>query len=163
MRQFRINERIVAQQVMLILSDGKAFGKTSKAIALNMARQEGLDLVEVSNGNPPTCKIADFGKMQYDLRKSEKHKNHAPATKEIRIKYKTEAHDLEIKKKKIEEFLSKGHRVIFSMEVIGRERYVAGHAAKEKFEQMVREYFPNTKRNDIQENGKGYTVTLSPS
>ena len=162
MRNTRVNGGINAQQVMLILPDGKAHGKISKFDAIRMARDEGLDLIEVSSGQVPVCKIADYGKMQYDKSKAEKHKNHAPALKEIQVGYNTDIHDVEIKIKKINEFLTKGHKVLFTMNVKGRERYVAGHAARDKFEAMVRDYFPNAKVNDIQENGRGFLISLNP-
>jgi translation initiation factor IF-3 len=162
-RKFRLNERIIATNVRLILSDGTNQGQVTKAVALTMARNEGLDLIEVSDGIVPTCKIGDYGKMQYEKKKAEKHKNHAPDLKEIRINYGTDAHDIEIKRKKIDEFLVKGHKVIFAMIVKGRERYVTGNAAREKFNTMVREYFPTAKPNDIQENGKGFNITLFPA
>ena len=66
----RANERIRAQQVQVISSEGKNLGTLSTQEALNIARQEGLDLIEISpNANPPVCKIIDIGKYKYDLQK----------------------------------------------------------------------------------------------
>ena len=162
MRKFKINERIIATNVMLILSNGKPFGQVSRSEALQRAFQEGLDLVEVSDGVVPTCKITDFGKMQYEKNKAEKHKHHTPALKEMRIKYKTDEHDIEIKRRKVDEFLTKGHKVVFSMIVKGRERFVGVDAAKERFQDIVRDFFPTANVNDIRENCNCYSITLHP-
>ena len=66
----RANERIRAREVQVITSDGKNLGTLSTQEAINIARQEGLDLIEISpNANPPVCKIIDIGKYKYDLQK----------------------------------------------------------------------------------------------
>ena len=66
----KANERIRASEVQVISSDGKNLGTLSTQEAINMARQEGLDLIEISpNANPPVCKIIDIGKYKYDLQK----------------------------------------------------------------------------------------------
>ena len=66
----RTNERIRAPEVQVISSDGKNLGTLSTKEAINIAKQEGLDLIEISpNANPPVCKIIDIGKYKYDLQK----------------------------------------------------------------------------------------------
>ena len=66
----KTNERIRAPHVQVISSDGKNLGTLSTQEAINIARQEGLDLIEISpNANPPVCKIIDIGKYKYDLQK----------------------------------------------------------------------------------------------
>ena len=66
----RINDRIRAQEVQVISSDGKNLGTLSTKAAIEIARQEELDLIEISpNANPPVCKIIDIGKYKYDLQK----------------------------------------------------------------------------------------------
>jgi len=66
----RINDRIRALEVQVISSDKKNLGTFSLKEAVNMAQQEGLDLIEISpNANPPVCKITDIGKYKYDLQK----------------------------------------------------------------------------------------------
>ena len=158
----KINERIDATRVMLILPNGDKHGETSRLEALNIARQNGMDLVQVSTNYPPVCKIMDYGKMLFQKSKQEKHKHHAPQMKEVRFKYKTEDHDLEIKKKQIAGFLAKGHRVLFSMTVKGRERFVAGNAAKEKFMLHVKDFCKNCKMSDIQDGEESYSIVLHP-
>ena len=66
----RINDRIRALEVQVISSDGKNLGTLSTKEAIEIARQEDLDLIEISpNANPPVCKIIDIGKYKYDLQK----------------------------------------------------------------------------------------------
>jgi translation initiation factor IF-3 len=78
MKNARINERIGAHRVVLIDKDGTNKGEILKFAALEMARKDGLDLVEVSIAPVPVCKIMDFGKVQYEKQKSEKHQSSRP-------------------------------------------------------------------------------------
>lgn len=163
MKNFRINERISASRVLLILPSGENKGEMSKFAAIDLARENGLDLVEVSDGIIPVCKLMNYGKIQYDAKKADKHKNHTPVMKEIQIHYLTGEHDLEIKRRKAMEFLEKGHKVFFSMGLKGRERYVVGNAAKERFKLLVSTFFSAFKTTDISESPKGYNVTVAPT
>ena len=163
MNKSRINERISAYRVKLILSNGENQGEMLKSAALAMAKTEGLDLVEVSPGAIPVCKIMDYGKVMYTQSKAERHQKHAPTTKEIKIKYNIGEHDLDIKRKKVEELLAGGHKVIFVMEVRGREKYIVGNAAREKFNSIVKEYFGSYKTSDSQDGGSSYRVTVLPN
>ncbi|QDV92313.1 Translation initiation factor IF-3 [Phycisphaerae bacterium RAS2] len=89
-----------------------------------MAREAGLDLVEVSpNERPPVCKIMDYGKHKYLLSKKQKHKHHEQKMKEVRIRPKTDPHDRKIKLEHAREFLSRGDKVQFTMIFKGRERF----------------------------------------
>ena len=66
----RTNEKIRASQIQVIGSDGKNLGTLNTQEAINIAKQEGLDLIEISpNASPPVCKIIDIGKYKYDLQK----------------------------------------------------------------------------------------------
>jgi translation initiation factor IF-3 len=163
MKNARINERITSHRIVLIAPDGTKKGEMLKESALVQARQMGLDLVEVGNGPIPVCKIMDYGKVQYEKQKAERHQNHAPVMKEMRFAYKTESHDLEIKSRKIGEFLAKGHKVLVVMEVRGRERYVDRGAAKEKFIAFVKQFNPNFRVGDVSENERGYNTLVTPS
>jgi translation initiation factor IF-3 len=158
----KINERITATRVVLISADGENRGEMPKFTALQEARAVGLDLVEVSPGRVPTCKVMDFGKIKYQRSKSEKHQKHTPQPKEMRISYNIGDHDLEIKLKKIREFLEGGHKVTFSMQVRGRERYVGKSSAKDKFHSIVKILTETFKATPISENERGYSTTLTP-
>ncbi|MCG8406278.1 MAG: translation initiation factor IF-3 [Phycisphaerales bacterium] len=92
--------------------------------ALRMARDSGLDLVEVSpNERPPVCRIMDYGKHKYDQSKKLKQKHHEQRIKEVRLRPKTDPHDKEIKLKRARTFLEHGDRVQFTMLFRGRERF----------------------------------------
>jgi len=96
----------------------------STSEALQMARERGLDLVEVSpNDKPPVCRIMDFGKHKYDQKKKQKQHHAAEQVlKEIRLRPKTDDHDREIKLSRAQKFLKSGHKVQFTMLFRGRER-----------------------------------------
>jgi len=121
----RANEKIRAQQVQVISSDGKNLGTLSTQEALNIARQEGLDLIEISpNANPPVCKIIDIGKYKYDLQKKAskaKKKQKVINLKEIKLRPVTEIHDYNFKIKNAQRFLTKGDKVKFTVQFRGRE------------------------------------------
>lgn len=90
--------------------------------AMRLAREAGLDLVEVApNVRPPVCRIMDYGKWKYRQKKNVK-KHHEQQLKEIRIRPKTDDHDREIKMEKAADFFRKGDKVQFTMQFKGRER-----------------------------------------
>jgi translation initiation factor IF-3 len=94
--------------------------------ALDIARDVGMDLVEVSpTEKPPVCRIMDYGKHKYEKKKRLKQASHAHAVtlKEIRLRPKTDVHDLELKIKRTLAFLDAGHKVQFTMLFRGRERF----------------------------------------
>jgi translation initiation factor IF-3 len=122
---FRANNFIRAREVFVIGSDGKPLGTMQTADGIAQARREGLDLVEISpNANPPVCKIADRGKMQYEQAKKEKDsKKNAVASKvkEMQFHLNIDPHDYGIKLKHAENFMWKGMKVKFSLFLRGRE------------------------------------------
>ncbi len=94
--------------------------------ALGLARDAGLDLVEVSPmESPPVCRIMDYGKHKYEKKKRQKQGSagHVITLKEIRLRPKTDTHDRAIKMKRVNEFLHEGHKVQFTMLFRGRERF----------------------------------------
>ena len=121
----KANERIRAPQVQVIGSDGKNLGTLATQEAINMAKQEGLDLIEISpNANPPVCKIIDIGKYKYDLQKKAnkaKRKQKIVNLKEIKLRPVTEIHDYNFKIKNAQKFLEKGDKVKFTVKFRGRE------------------------------------------
>ena len=121
----RINDRIRALEVQVISSDGKNLGSHSLRDAIDLAKQEGLDLIEISpNANPPVCKIIDIGKYKYDLQKKAnkaKKKQKIINLKEIKLRPVTEIHDYNFKIKNAQRFLEKGDKVKFTVRFKGRE------------------------------------------
>ncbi|MBC7221737.1 translation initiation factor IF-3 [Candidatus Bipolaricaulota bacterium] len=111
-RAFRINEQIQAKEVLLIDSDGRNLGVVPREKALALARERGLDLVEVApEANPVVCKIVDFGKYRYQLQKREKKQPKAGKVKEVKFTIQTGEHDFRTKVQRIREFLEEGMKV----------------------------------------------------
>jgi translation initiation factor IF-3 len=121
----RINDRIRAFEVQVISSDKKNLGTFSIKEAIDMAKEEGLDLIEISpNAKPPVCKIIDIGKYKYDLQKKAnkaKKKQKIISLKEIKLRPVTEIHDYNFKIKNAQKFLEKGDKVKFTVKFKGRE------------------------------------------
>ena len=121
----KANERIRSPQVQVISSDGKNLGTLATQEAINIAKQEGLDLIEISpNANPPVCKIIDIGKYKYDLQKKAnkaKKKQKIINLKEIKLRPVTDIHDYNFKIKNAQKFLEKGDKVKFTVKFRGRE------------------------------------------
>jgi len=140
--RMRINKRIRASKVRLIDSQGKQLGIVSLDQALEIARKEELDLVEVSpQATPPVCRLLDYGKLKYQLDKKKrktKKKQSSDVLKEIRLSYHIGKHDLEIKVKKIYRFLQEGYKVKISVRFKGRER-IYREEGKRLLEQVVKQ------------------------
>lgn len=121
----RINERIRVPQVRLIDEKGEQVGIVETRQALQMARDRGLDLMEVSpNAQPPVCKICDYGKFKYEKKKKEHQarKNQVVVkVKEVQLRPNTDQHDLDYKIKNSHEFLEEGDKVKFTILFRGRE------------------------------------------
>ncbi len=123
-KELRINEAIRSKEVRLITDDGEQ-KVISLSQALQMAAQEGVDLVEVApQANPPVCKLMDYGKYKFEQDKrikESKKKQKLIKLKEIRMQPKIEKHDLEFKTKHITEFLEEGNKVKVTIRFRGRE------------------------------------------
>ena len=115
----------MSQEVQVISSDGKNLGILNTQEAINMAKSEGLDLIEIArNAKPPVCKIMDMGKYKYDAQKKAnkaKKKQKKVELKEIKLRPVTEIHDYSFKIKNAQKFLSKGDKVKFTIKFKGRE------------------------------------------
>lgn len=136
----RINEFITAKEVRVISPEGEQLGVLQIRDALLRAQELGLDLVEVApQAKPPVCKILDYGKFKYKEQKKEAEakKNRTENTiKELRLRYRTDSGDLEVKLKHAREFLAEGDKVKFVMRFKGREAMYID-LGKEKFDQIV--------------------------
>ena len=121
----KANERIRALDVQVIGSGGDNLGAMPLNKAIELAKQEGLDLIEISpNANPPVCKIMDMGKYKYDLQKKAnqaKKKQKIVSLKEIKLRPGTEIHDYNFKIKNAKKFITKGDKVKFTVKFKGRE------------------------------------------
>ena len=117
----------------MIDGDNNQVGVVDRDEALAMARESGLDLVEVApTSDPPVCRLMDYGKWLYEQKRKvrEAHKKnlrHTSTLKEIRLRPETDKHDLEIKVKHGREFLEKGHKVQFTLFFRGRQMLHRDH------------------------------------
>ena len=121
----RANNRINSPEVQVIGSTGENLGIINTNKAISMAKEEGLDLIEIApNAKPPVCKIIDMGKYKYDAQKKAnkaKKKQKKIELKEIKLRPVTETHDYNFKLKNAQKFLSKGDKVKFTIRFKGRE------------------------------------------
>src|SRR5699024_9247394 len=114
---------IRAREVRLIDPDGEQLGILSAEEALEKAEEYELDLVEVApKAKPPVCKIMDYGKFKYQLSKKQKKATDNVSLKTLRMRPKTDPHDLDTKLNRATRFLKKGNQVKFVMQMRGRER-----------------------------------------
>ncbi len=144
----RSNNRIMSPEIQVISSDGENLGILNTNEAIQMAREEGLDLIEIApNAKPPVCKIMDMGKFKYDAQKKAnkaKKKQKKIDLKEIKLRPVTETHDYTFKIKNAQKFLSKGDKVKFTIRFKGRELQHS-HLGNELMEKI---------KEDIQSVGK---------
>ena len=119
------NNRISAPEVQVIGSDGDNLGILNTNEAISIAKEQGLDLIEISpSAKPPVCKIIDMGKFKYDAQKKAnvaKKKQKIVLLKEIKMRPVTETHDYDFKVKNAKKFLGKGDKVKFTIRFKGRE------------------------------------------
>lgn len=109
----------------VIGSDGKQLGVMPTSQALNLAQQQGLDLVEIApNATPPVCKIVEYGKFKYEQEKKERESrkhHHGGKLKEIKLRLNIDNHDYQTKLNHMREFLQAGMKVKVSLYFRGRE------------------------------------------
>lgn len=123
--QIRINHRIRVPEVRVVDADGSNLGVIDTSAALKRAADQGLDLVEVNpKASPPVCKILDFGKYKYEEKKKQreaKRKQTVVEVKEIKLRPKTDDHDLNVKTRAARKFLEAGNKVKVTCRFRGRE------------------------------------------
>src|SRR5580692_8017555 len=123
--QIRVNHRIRVPEILVIGPDGGKLGVLQTDEALRMAQEQGLDLVEINpKAEPPVCKILDFGKYKYEEKKkaAQARRNQAVVDiKEIKLRPKTDDHDINFKIKAARRFLEAGHKVKFTVRFRRRE------------------------------------------
>lgn len=124
-KQTHINHHITNPQVRLISSSGSQLGIFSSKEALQLAEAEGLDLVMISQrSNPPVCRIIDYGKYKFTQEKKAKEarkKQHHANLKEVKMRYKIEEHDYQVRINQAFRFLEAGDKVKATITFKGRE------------------------------------------
>ena len=141
----KANNRINSPEVQVIGSTGENLGIINTNKAISMAKEEGLDLIEIApNAKPPVCKIIDIGKYKYDAQKKAnkaKKKQKKIELKEIKLRPVTETHDYNFKLKNAQKFLLKGDKVKFTIRFKGRELQHSnlGHDLMNKIKEDLKE------------------------
>ena len=163
-----INERIRAKEVRLIDENGNNHGVVPTSQALRMAEEAELDLVVISpNQAPPVAKILNYGKYKYELEKKAKEakkKQRIVEVKEIKVRYKIDTHDYEVRLKNIRKFISQGNKVKIIVMLRGREMQHADLAIElaNKFLADLAED-PITIEKKPMVEGRNVTAWLAPS
>ena len=152
---------------MLIDDEGKQHGIVSLQMALSMAEEKKLDLVQISDSkDSPVCKILDYGKFLYEIEKQEKlnkKKQHVVQVKEIRIRPNTGDHDLVTKLKRGQKFLENGDKLKITVMYRGREFYSRkedGIETLNKVVEVLKDISFIDKPVDLQ--GRRISIVLSP-
>lgn len=121
----RVNNDITANEIRLIDDSGENHGTVDLAKGLAMAKEAGLDLVEISpNAEPPVCKILDYGRFRYAAQKKAslaKKKQKTVEVKEIKLRPGIEKHDYDVKMRSVDKFLTAGDKVKITLRFRGRE------------------------------------------
>ncbi|UQN14046.1 translation initiation factor IF-3 [Gulosibacter sp. ACHW.36C] len=162
----RTNDRIRANEVRLVGPGGEQVGVVKLEIALRLAQEADLDLVEVSpNSNPPVAKIMDYGKFKYEnaQKAKEARRNQANTVlKEVRFRLKIDDHDYETKLKRAIGFLESGDKVKAMIQFRGREqsRPELGVKLLQKFSDDVAEF--GTAENRPKQDGRNMVMIVAP-
>lgn len=162
-----MNDKIRSREVRLIDEEGENRGVVATLTALKMAQDADLDLVIISpNQEPPVAKILNYGKYKYEQEKKlkeAKKKQHTVEVKEVKIRYKIDTHDYQVRVKNIRKFIAQGNKVKIVVMLRGREMQHANLA----FDLMARflsdlEQEPMVIEKKPQLEGRNVTLFLAP-
>lgn len=162
----RINQFIRVPQIRVVLADGSNGGVMNTPDALKIAKEQGLDLIEINPKSvPPVCKIADYGKMKYDDKKklqNAKKNQQVQELKELTFRPNTDEGDLAHKLEKAKEFIAEGNKVKFTVRFRGRE-IVHSNIGKEKLEWFLQQLDGLVSPNpQVNLEGKFMSMVVSP-
>lgn len=125
-KEHKVNEQIRVRQIRLIGGEGEQIGIIDTRDAMNMAREQGLDLVMVSpQAVPPVCRLLDYGRFRYEQQQNEKENRKRARSQEvkaIKFRVKIDDHDFNTKTGHVRRFLEEGHKVKVTIMFRGRER-----------------------------------------
>ena len=162
-----MNKDIRSKEVRLIDADGENRGVVLTLDALDMAYDADLDLVLINpNQDPPVAKIMDFGKYKYEIEKRAKEakkKQHTVDLKEIKIRYKIDTHDYQVRVNNIKKFIAQGNKVKIVVMLRGREMQhsnLAFDLAKRFVEDLKNEPIQVEKAPQLE--GRNVTLFLGP-
>jgi translation initiation factor IF-3 len=163
--KIRINKEIKSSPLRVIGQDGANLGVIELSEALRLAEEAGLDLLEVApNANPPVAKIMDFGKYQYEVNKKQKasrSRSQVSEIKSVQLKVGTSEHDLELKARKISEWLKEGHRIRIDLFLPGRTKYMDKDFLESRLKRILVFITEEYKIGDsIQKSPKGLSMII---
>lgn len=142
MNKTRVNHQIKVPELRVITVDGENLGVITTQKALEEAKKRNLDLIEISpNANPPVAKIMEYGKYLYELKKREKvarANTKVSDLKSIQIKIGTGDHDLNLKAKKVSEWLNEGDRVKIDLFLSGRAKFMDKKFLRERLDRILK-------------------------
>ena len=150
----------------MIDQEGKNLGVLATEEALRLAREAGMDLIEISPAaNPPVAKIMDRGKYFYEQEKkrrqaAKKQKN--VEIKSVRIGIGTSLHDLELKARQADEFLKDGNKIKIDLALRGREKYLDRKFLEDRVERFLAIVSQNFQKEDIKKGPRGLSLTVGP-
>lgn len=164
-QDFLVNEQIRFAEVQVITNEGEKLGKMSTKEALNIAEDKGLDLVLVSpNPENPVCKLLDYSKYKFEMAKRAKEakKNQKIVEiKEVRLSPNIDKHDLEVKAKMANKFITNGNKVKISMRFRGRELNFInqGKEIMKSFQELIEN---SQIEKEAKMEGRNLTMFLAP-
>jgi len=161
----KINHQIKAPELRVITEEGENLGVISLSTAITEAQKRGFDLIEISpSAVPPVAKIMDYGKYLYDEKKKQKSAKAKTVTAELKIiqvKIGTGEHDLELKAKKVSEWITEGNRVKIDLFLVGRSKYMDLNFLKERLERLLKLVTVEYKNaQEVTKGPKGLTIII---
>lgn len=163
--EFKINNQITAPEVRVIDENDENVGVLKLAEALKIAKEKGLDLVEMSaSANPPVCKIISYDKYRYQQEKKlkkQRSNQKGGEQKQVQISIREAANDLQMKVGRVHDFLDEGHQVEVYLSMRGRELGNRDFAKKKIQEFMTLIKVPYQTLNPINFGGRGFTTLIT--
>ena len=161
-----MNQYIRISPVLVIGDQGENLGVMETDAALRLARERGLDLIEVGpNARPPVCRIIDFGKWKYEQAKRARQERQArpvvrSEVKGVRITFRASPHDMKMRAEQADEFLGAGHTVRVEMLLRGREKGKQWFARERMHEFLKLLTVPSRIQQDIRPGGRGIEMLI---
>ncbi|MBI2437009.1 MAG: translation initiation factor IF-3 [Candidatus Magasanikbacteria bacterium] len=165
--RYKKNAEIEAEQLLVLDEDGKSLGAMSRRVALDMALEKELDLVEINpKSEPPVVKLIDFTEFKYQKEKeARKQKAHSRASeiKGIRLSVRISNHDLDIKREQAIKFLNRGDKVKIELQLKGREnaRPEIANETITEFVKKVQEHVEIKVEQETSRQGKKVTAVIA--
>lgn len=160
-----VNNQIKAERVRIIDEAGKQIGIILLNEALQMAKERGLDLIQITEKvEPPVCKISEYGKYLYWLRKKEKKTGHtSKEIKGIRLRLNISIHDMTVKAHQAEKFIKKGNKVKIELLLKGRQKSFEDLAAEKvnNFLEILQKLISVKIERELKKEPKGLTIIIS--